>query len=74
MVPGATTGEIHFQARGMAESLRLDDKEISVYTTVKDKLDSHSIARRNVIFQRAKCNMRQQEAGETVDSFITALH
>ena len=32
------------------------------------------MVRRNVIFERAKFNQRRQEDGETVDTFITALH
>ncbi|KAF7642455.1 hypothetical protein LDENG_00257620, partial [Lucifuga dentata] len=32
------------------------------------------IVRRNVIFERTKFNQRQQEAGESADSFITALY
>ena len=32
------------------------------------------MVRRNVIFERAKFNQRQEEQGETVDSFITSLH
>ncbi|KAI4879857.1 hypothetical protein NFI96_004001 [Prochilodus magdalenae] len=41
---------------------------------VKNKLNAHFVVRRNVIFERAKFNQRQQEQGETVDSFITSLH
>lgn len=49
-------------------------QEASVYNTVKEKLEGHFMVRRNVIFERAKFNQRQQEQGATVDSFITALH
>jgi len=37
-------------------------------------LDGHFVARRNIIFERAKLNQRQQELGESADSFHTALH
>ena len=30
--------------------------------------------RRNKIFERAKCNQREQKGGESVDRFITALY
>uniref|UniRef100_A0A8K9UNX2 C2H2-type domain-containing protein n=1 Tax=Oncorhynchus mykiss TaxID=8022 RepID=A0A8K9UNX2_ONCMY len=36
--------------------------------------DGHLAVRRNVILERTKFNQRQQEAGETADDFITALH
>ena len=49
-------------------------EEAGEYITVKQKLEGHFVVRRNVIFERAKFNQRQQEQGETVDSFITSLH
>ena len=55
-------------------SLGLSDDEKKVYETVKTKLESHFVKRRNVIFERCKFNQRKQEEGESVDSFITALH
>ena len=45
-----------------------------MYHTVKTKFDEHFVVRRNVIFERVKFNQRRQEEGETVDTFITALH
>ena len=50
------------------------EEEANAYNTVIDKLERHFVGRRNVIFELAKFNQRQQEQGETVDSFITALH
>ena len=44
------------------------------YDVVKGKFDSHFVKRRNVIYERAKFNQRRQEAGESVDSFVTALY
>lgn len=55
-------------------SLNITEEEASVYNTVKEKLEGHFVVRRNVIFEQAKFNQRHQEQGETVDSFITALH
>lgn len=66
-----TMGE---DAEDILVSLHLSPAEASDYATVKDKLDAHFITRRNVIFERAKFNQRQQEPGEPADSFITALH
>lgn len=66
-----TMGE---DAEDILVSLHLSPAEASDYATVKDRLDAHFITRRNVIFERAKFNQRQQEAGEPADCFITALH
>ena len=41
---------------------------------VKDKFDSHFVIKKNVIYERAKFNMRSQKEGEPVDSFITDLY
>ncbi|XDV25073.1 hypothetical protein PO909_029054 [Leuciscus waleckii] len=62
------------EAEDIVTSLRMTEEEASVYNTVKEKLERHFVVRRNIIFERAKFNQRQQEQGETVDSFITALH
>ena len=55
-------------------SLGLSDDEKKVYATVKTKFESHFVKCRNVIFERCKLNQRKQEEGESVISFITALH
>lgn len=44
------------------------------YSAVKERFDEHFTKRRNVIFERAKFNMRWQMEGETVDAFITDLY
>ena len=43
------------------------------YEEVKERFENHFILKRNVIFERAKFNSRNQRAGESVDSFITDL-
>ena len=43
------------------------------YDTVKSKLEEHFIIKRNVIFERAKFNLRFQKENESVDNFITDL-
>ncbi|KAL3970397.1 type I keratin, acidic [Sarotherodon galilaeus] len=62
------------EAEDVITSLNLTKEEPSEYHTLKDKLEAHFIVRRNVIFERAKFNQRQQEAGETTDGFITSLY
>ncbi|RVE55527.1 hypothetical protein OJAV_G00235410 [Oryzias javanicus] len=61
------------EAEDIWVSLRLSPEEEADFHTVKTRLDAHFVARRNIIFERAKFNQRQQEMGETVDSFHTAL-
>ena len=52
----------------------LSVRDTKYYSTVLAKFEAHFIRRRNVIFERAKFNMRRQEEGESVDAFITALY
>ena len=44
------------------------------YEEVKERFENHFIVKRNVIFERAQFNSRNQSAGESVDSFITDLY
>ena len=62
------------QADDILNSFKLSTTQLKQYHTVKTKFDEHFVVRRNVIFERAKFNQRRQEEGETVDTFITALH
>ncbi len=66
-----TMGE---EAEDILTSLHLSVHEASDYETVKNSLNDHFVARRNVIFERAKFNQRQQHVGESVEHFITELH
>ena len=62
------------QADDILNSIKLSTTQLKQYHTVKTKFDEHFVVCRNVIFERAKFNQRRQEEGETVDTFITALH
>ena len=62
------------QPDDISTSSKLSSSQLKQYHKVKTKFDVHFVVRRNVIFQRAKFNRRRQEDGETVDTFITALH
>ena len=62
------------QADDILTSFKLSTSQLKQYHTVKTKFDEHFVVRRNIIFERAKFNRRRQEDGETVDTFITALH
>lgn len=43
------------------------------YDMVRGKFDSHFVAKKNVIYERAKFNQRVQRQDEPVENFITAL-
>lgn len=62
------------EAEDVLVSLHLIAQEASEYETGKGRLDNHFVARRNVIFEQAKFNQGQQEAGESIDGFHKALH
>ena len=62
------------EADDISKSFTLAREEERKYGKVKDKLGQHFIIKRNVIFERAKFNMRKQEPGEPVDAFIGDLH
>lgn len=66
-----TMGE---EAEDILTSLHLSPQEAGYYEVVKNRLNDHFIAHRNVIFESAKFNQRQQEVSETMDHFMTALH
>ena len=44
------------------------------YDAVMRKFDDHSQVRRNIIFERAKFNRRNQLEGESAELYITALY
>ena len=48
------------EADYISKSFTLAREEERKYGKVKDKLDQHFIIKRNVIFERAKFNMRKQ--------------
>lgn len=60
------------QADDVLRSFQLSDEEARSYT--EGKYDSHFIKKRNVIFERARFNMRRQQEGEPVDAFIMSLY
>ncbi|XP_038835833.1 zinc finger and SCAN domain-containing protein 2-like isoform X2 [Salvelinus namaycush] len=66
------------QAEEMDTSEDLQDDNLieqeHFHSSNNEQQDGHLAVRRNVILERTKFNQRQQEAGETADDFITALH
>ena len=61
-------------ADDILHSFQLSEEDSKKYDVVKAKFESHFVQKRNVIYERAKFNLRKQEPGETVDTFITALY
>ena len=51
---------------------RLSMTDSKNYDTVKAKFEAHFVKKQNMIYERAKFNLRRQEDGESVDSFIRA--
>ena len=62
------------EAEDILSSLTLSDEDKKTYQPVIGSFESHFVQRLNPIYERARFNQRKQEQGETVDSFLTALH
>ena len=60
-------------ADDIIQSLGISDEEQKHYNTVREKLENYFIIKRNVIFERAKFNLRVQLENEAVETFITDL-
>ena len=44
------------------------------YDLVLGKFDEHFIPKKNVIFERARFNLRRQQKGETIETYVRHLH
>ena len=55
-------------------SFNLSPEDLQRYDVVKNRFENHFIAKRNVIYERAKFNVRIQNDSEPVEAFITDLH
>ena len=62
------------EADDVLRSFRLSEADQKKYSEVKGKFDRHFVKKRNVIYERAKFNMRKQAEGESVDSFVADLN
>ena len=62
------------EADDILRSFNLSEDESKRYDAVKGKFESHFDKRRNVIYERARFNMRRQEENEAIDTFVTALY
>ena len=62
------------EANDILASTNITDDDRKKYSEVLAKFDGHFKVRKNVIFERARFNRRQQEDGETVEYFISSLY
>ena len=62
------------KAEDVFQSFELSDDHKKDYKIVTEKFESYFIKRKNVTYERAVFNRREQEEGESVDAFITALY
>ncbi|KAJ8871776.1 hypothetical protein PR048_028116 [Dryococelus australis] len=61
-------------AEDVMNGFNLSDEESASYEVAVKRFESHFIPKRNLIYKRAKFNLRSQLTGESVDTFVTALH
>ena len=62
------------EADDLLSSFGLSDADKKKYDTVLEKFEGHFVQRKNVIFERAKFNKREQGEAEPVDAFVTDLY
>lgn len=62
------------EAEDILARVGLTEAEQSTYAAVIDQFEKHFVARRNVIYERARFNKRRQQVGENIETFVTDLH
>ena len=62
------------QAEDILNSFKLNATQLKEYKTIKEKIDSYFVVRRNIIYERAKFNRRVQNHNKSVEEFINSLH
>ena len=62
------------EAEAVLSSTNITEEERAVYTTVVSKFDAFFQVGRNVIFERARFNRRNQLGGETAEQYIMELY
>ena len=55
-------------------SFKLEEAQTNVYKCIKDKFEAFFVKHQNVIYERARLNLKKQEEGETVATFINNLN
>ena len=59
------------EADDILRSFSLSEEDRKKYLPVLEQFDTHFVQRRNVIYERARFNMRVQEEGEPVEKFTS---
>ena len=62
------------EAHDVLTSTSISEEDRKKYGKVMEKLDAHFDVRKNVIFERARFNQRNQLDGETAEEYITVLY
>ena len=62
------------EAEAVLSSTDITEDEKKVYDTVLDKMDGYFKVRKNVIFERARFNRRNQQDGESAEQYIMILY
>jgi len=62
------------EANDVLTSTGISDTDRNKYETVMSKFDEFFKVRRNIIFERARFNQRNQLKGESAETYITALY
>ena len=62
------------EAEDVLTSTNVTEDERKSYASVLAKFDDYFKVRKNVIFERARFNRRNQQEGESIEEYITALY
>ncbi|KAK3926605.1 dTTP/UTP pyrophosphatase [Frankliniella fusca] len=62
------------KANDILATFKLTEEDKKVYLKVKERFDSHCIAKKTKMYMRGRFNIREQKEGESVDQYITELH
>ncbi len=62
------------EAEDILAASTIDVVEKKLYEPVKKIFEDHLVGKRNKIYELVKFHRRRHEPGESVDSFVTALH
>lgn len=62
------------EADDVLRGIEVAEADRGTYKGVSDAFQTYFVVTKNTIYERAKFNMRMQNEGESVDSFVTALY
>ncbi len=62
------------EAEDVLTSTNPTDDERKSYTSILAKFDAYFKVRENVIFKHARFNRRNEQEGESIEEYITALY